>query len=116
MLASYADGKPAVATLKVRAAGNAEQTVTTDAGGVAVDPPAGRRAAAIARGRGAAMRGQSRLELPCRSKCARGDEQILLRTERAVYRAGERIQLQGLLDEDAGHRVRGCGARTGRRC
>ncbi|HEY6971803.1 MAG TPA: MG2 domain-containing protein, partial [Candidatus Angelobacter sp.] len=36
VLASYPDGKPASAALKVRMAGNAEQSVKTDDGGVAV--------------------------------------------------------------------------------
>src|SRR5207245_1132262 len=36
LLTSYADGKPAVTNVKVRAAGNAEQLATTDEGGVAV--------------------------------------------------------------------------------
>jgi len=36
VLTSYADGKPARTELRVRAAGNAEQGVTTDDGGVAL--------------------------------------------------------------------------------
>ena len=36
LLASYPDGTPATANLKIHAAGNADQTATTDPGGVAV--------------------------------------------------------------------------------
>src|SRR5665811_1461144 len=36
VLASYPDGKPASTELKIHAAGNADQSATTDQGGVAV--------------------------------------------------------------------------------
>ena len=92
VLASYADGAPAVATLKVRAAGNAEQTVTTDAGGVAVVKihAGANQALEVEASDAEGNRVKSTVPLEMRA----GGEQILLRTERAVYRAGERIALK----------------------
>ena len=94
----------------MRAAGNAEQTVTTDAGGVAVvaisaGAAGWRRCDVEASDRG----GQPRVERACRWNRAAGGDQILLRTERAVYRAGERIALQVFSTKDAGHGVCRCG-------
>ena len=93
LLASYPDGTPAAANLKIRAAGNADQTAITDAGRSRRHPPARRRRhqnpqveAADAEGNRAAT--TVPLEL------RQGEDQILLRTERAVYRAGDRIQLK----------------------
>jgi hypothetical protein len=93
ILASYADGKPATANLRVRGTGGQDQSVTTDAGGVAV--------MRLAAGAGASTlnieasdqegnRASSSVQLAARE----GADQILLRTERAVYRAGDRIQLR----------------------
>jgi len=93
VLASYADGKTARADLKVRAEGNPEQSVATDEGGVAMI-------------RLAAASTPQKLEIEASDKegnhttstvplqLRQGAEQILLRTERAVFRAGDRIQLR----------------------
>ena len=95
VLASYPDGTPAVASLKIHAPGNADQTATTDPGGVAVvrmhvgqasGPVSIQVEAADAEGN----RASSAVPLELRQ----GEEQILLRTERAVYRAGDRILLK----------------------
>jgi hypothetical protein len=93
VLASYPDGTPAAASLKIHAAGNADQSATTDAGGVAVirlrggaETSALRVEASDAEGN----RASSTVPLELRQ----GEEQILLRTERAVYRAGDRIPLK----------------------
>ncbi len=93
ILTSYPDGTPAVAAnIRVRAAGNPEQNVTTDDGGVAV----------IRIKAGAAEKldidaidklgnhAASSIRLDVRD----GSDQILLRTERAVFRAGDRIDLR----------------------
>ncbi len=92
ILTSYADGTPATADLSVRAAGNHDQRVSTDAGGVAViSIKAGAESetlkidAADKQGN----RASTSIDLATRD----GSDQILLRTERAVYRAGDRIQL-----------------------
>jgi uncharacterized protein YfaS (alpha-2-macroglobulin family) len=93
VLTSYPDGTPAKTELTVRAAGNADQHVTTDEGGVAVTR--------VKAGRGSenleidatdqeGNHASSKVQLEARD----GADQILLRTERAVYRAGERIQLK----------------------
>jgi uncharacterized protein YfaS (alpha-2-macroglobulin family) len=88
VLASYADGKPAVADVRIHADGMPDQNVTTDAGGVAVvrvKTPVLRIEAADKDGNKAS----STVTLNSRG----GDDQILLRTEHAVYKAGDRIQL-----------------------
>jgi hypothetical protein len=93
VLTSYADGKPARTELRVRAAGNPEQHVTSDDGGVALvrlvaaSTP---RALEIEAGDQEGNRTSNSVPLQLRP----GVEQILLRTERAVYRAGDRIQLR----------------------
>jgi uncharacterized protein YfaS (alpha-2-macroglobulin family) len=88
VLTSYPDGTPAVAS--VRAAG---QNVSTDAGGVAairlkpgIQPETLRVDAIDREGNGAV----ANVPLQVRT----GDVQVLLRTERAVYRAGDRIALR----------------------
>ena len=93
LLTSYADGQPASATVRVRTAGNGDQNVTTDAGGVAVL-------------RLSAGASPTTLDVEARDKegnsvtssiplqFRQGSDQILLRTERAVYHAGDRIQLK----------------------
>ena len=93
VLTSYPDGTPARADLKVLASGNPDQQVSTDEGGIAVvhinatdktetlDIDAHDSEGNLA---SASVQLQSRT----------GEDQILLRTERAVYRAGDRIQLR----------------------
>jgi uncharacterized protein YfaS (alpha-2-macroglobulin family) len=93
ILASYADGSPAQAALKVHAEDNFDQHLLTDDGGVAVT-------------RIKAGSGNEKLEIEAEDKegnhttstvqlqTRQGEEQILLRTERALYRAGDRIQLR----------------------
>lgn len=92
ILASYPDGKPAIADLNVHAEGNADQHVATDDGGVAIVR------INVAK--------SEKLEIEAEDKEGNhtnstvvlqtrdGLDQILLRTERAVYRAGDRIQLR----------------------
>jgi hypothetical protein len=88
VLTSYADGKPAATNVK---AGG--QSVNTDAGGVAVirlAPGPGAENLRIEASDGEGNRASTSLRLQVRQ----GPDQILLRTERAVYRAGDRIQLK----------------------
>ena len=95
LLASYPDGTPAAANLKIRAAGNADQTAATDQGGVAVirlHAGAGTRTLQVEAADAEGNRASTTVPLELRQ----GEEQILLRTERAVYRAGDRILLQSL--------------------
>jgi len=93
ILTSYPDGTPAKTEVTVHAAGNADQHVTTDDGGVAVasvKPGAGSENLEIAAVDQEGNHASSNVQLPSRE----GEDQILLRTERAVYRAGERIDLK----------------------
>jgi uncharacterized protein YfaS (alpha-2-macroglobulin family) len=92
ILTSYPDGTPATADLNIHASGNRDQHIATDAGGVAVvhikvgmNPETLRIEASDKEGNHASA--SPNLEL------RQDSDQILLRTERAVYRAGDRIQL-----------------------
>ena len=93
VLASYPDGTPAKADLIVQAAGNPDQHVATDDGGVAVtrvNPGTGSETLEIEATDQEGNHSSSKVQLEARA----GEDQILLRTERAVYRAGDRIQLK----------------------
>jgi uncharacterized protein YfaS (alpha-2-macroglobulin family) len=93
ILTSYPDGTPATCTLKIRAEGKPEQHVATDAGGVAVIrflAGVGLESLLIEARDQAGVETASVAQLQSRM----GEDQILLRAERAVYRAGEQIQLK----------------------
>jgi hypothetical protein len=93
ILTSYADGKPASTRIKVSAAGNSDQSAATDAGGVAVirlKPAPGLDTLAIEAADNQGNRASASVRLTSRG----GAEQILLRTERAVYHAGDFISLK----------------------
>ncbi len=101
ILTSYPDGKPARADVIVHAAGNPDQGLSTDAGGIAVV----RVRAGAETGRlqieandKEGNRASSSVQLAVRD----GLDQILLRTERAVYRAGDRIQLRVFSTKERG--------------
>lgn len=92
ILASYPDGSPAKSDIRVRGGGSVDQATSTDDGGVAivhVRPDAGKQELEIEATDRDGNRASSRVELDARD----GEEQILLRTERAVYRAGDVIRL-----------------------
>ena len=93
ILTSYPDGTPAHASLKVHAEGNIDQRVTTDAGGIAVvsiSPRDGTETLEIEGQDDEGNHASSTVHLQSRE----GDDQILLRMERAVYKAGDRIDLR----------------------
>jgi hypothetical protein len=93
ILTSYPDGKPASASIRVHAAGNTDQNAATDQSGVGVIRLwAGGRTETleIEASDTEGNRASSSVPLEVRQ----GEDQILLRTERAVYRAGDRIQLR----------------------
>lgn len=93
ILTSYPDGTPAQAELRVRAPGNADQTASTDKGGVAIvrlHDSAGAIALQIDAQDHEGKNASSSVPLQSRT----GTDQILLRSERAVYNSGERMQLQ----------------------
>ena len=92
VLTSYPDGTPASTNLTIQVAGSPDQSVSTDDGGVAVAHinAAGSTTIMVDATDKQGNRASSSLQLQSRD----GLDQILLRTERAVYRAGERIQLK----------------------
>ncbi|HXN48328.1 MAG TPA: MG2 domain-containing protein [Bryobacteraceae bacterium] len=101
ILTSYPDGTPAAASVRVHVPGSADVSATTDAGGVAVvrlKPGAGAETLRIDATDGEGNRASSSVQLEARD----GGDQILLRTERAVYRAGDRIQLRVLSTKQRG--------------
>jgi uncharacterized protein YfaS (alpha-2-macroglobulin family) len=95
VVASYADGKPAVAEIKT-----AGQTVTTDEGGVAVIRlnPGVSTALVVEASDKEGNRTKTTVQLDARA----GAEQILLRADRAVYRAGDKLQLHVLSTKSRG--------------
>jgi uncharacterized protein YfaS (alpha-2-macroglobulin family) len=101
ILTSYADGKPATADLTVSAPELPEQHVTTDAGGVAIvcmNPGTGAQSLRIEARDHDGNQVSTTTLLDRRS----GSDQILLRAERAVYRAGDRIALKVFSTRQAG--------------
>jgi uncharacterized protein YfaS (alpha-2-macroglobulin family) len=92
ILTSYPDGTPANAVLKVHGEGITGQSVSTDDGGVAivrVKPRAGIESIEIGASDKEGNHATGQVQLQTRQ----GEDQILLRTERAVYRGGDRIAL-----------------------
>ena len=93
VLTAYPDGTPASASLKVNAERTREQQVTSDDGGVAVvriNPGDGIESLKIEADDKEGNHASSTVSLKSRE----GEDQILLRTERAVYHDGDRIALK----------------------
>ena len=93
LLTSYPDGTPARTELTIHAADNAEQRAATDDGGVAViriKAGVGTQTLSVEATDKEGNRASSSVPLQTRG----GRDQILLRTERAVYRAGEAMRLK----------------------
>jgi hypothetical protein len=93
VLTSYADGKPASADVRLHAGGSTDQTATTDAGGVAImrlKPGSSNEPLQFEANDKEGHHASSSVQLQVR----REEDQILLRTEHAVYHAGDRIQLR----------------------
>jgi uncharacterized protein YfaS (alpha-2-macroglobulin family) len=93
ILTSYPDGTPAKADVRVRSSLNEDQHASTDGGGIAViaiRAKGGKEALKIEARDQEGNQASSKVELEARE----GEDQILLRTERAVYRTGERIRLK----------------------
>jgi len=93
LLTSYPDGTPARTDLTIHAMDNAEQRAATDDGGVAViriKAGAGTQNLMVEATDQEGNHVSSSVPLETRG----GQDQILLRTERAVYRAGEAIELK----------------------
>ena len=93
ILTSYPEGTPAQTNLTVRSAGNSDQSVVTDDGGVAVIRlNAGKEIETLQIEAADKEGNHTSSSVPLQSRV--GEDQILLRTERAVYRAGDRIRLK----------------------
>jgi uncharacterized protein YfaS (alpha-2-macroglobulin family) len=93
ILTSYPDGTPARADVMVRSSANGDQHASTDDGGIAIiaiKAKDGKEALKIEARDQEGNQASSKVELEARE----GEDQILLRTERAVYRTSERIQLK----------------------
>jgi hypothetical protein len=93
ILTSYPDGTPARAEVMVRSSVDGDQHASTDDGGIAIiaiKAKEGKEALKIEARDQEGNQASSKVELEARA----GDDQILLRTERAVYRAGEQIRLK----------------------
>ncbi len=93
VLTSYPDGTPARAEVSVHIPGSGEQHVATDDGGVAivqVKASEGAESLQIDASDGRGASASTNVELQSRD----GEDQILLRSEHAVYRAGDRIDLK----------------------
>ncbi len=93
VVASYPDGTPAQADIRARVSGHADESATTDASGVAIIhfPGDGQTAQLNIE---AKDREGNRASVPVPLQSRDGSSQILLRTEKALYRAGERVRLQ----------------------
>jgi A-macroglobulin complement component/alpha-2-macroglobulin family protein/carboxypeptidase family protein/MG2 domain-containing protein/A-macroglobulin receptor len=101
ILTSYPDGTPTSASLRVHSDGSADQRLTSDEGGVAIvriKAPAGIESLEVEADDKEGNHASSTVRLQARE----GEDQILLRTECAVYRAGERIQLKVLSTKKQG--------------
>lgn len=93
VLASYPDGTPAQAELRVHAQNSTDQTVNTDASGVAVIQLAGTAQTAKIMVDAKDREGNHAvvpLELESRS----ATDAVMLHAEQALYRAGDRVRLQ----------------------
>ncbi len=86
LLTSYADGTPAQTKVRV-----ANQNLTTDTGGIAVLRLKAGADAEVLQIDASDAEG-NRASSSVRLNPRQGDDQVLLRTERAVYRAGDPIQ------------------------
>jgi uncharacterized protein YfaS (alpha-2-macroglobulin family) len=101
LVASYPDGSPVEANLKVRSRSAGEQSATTDAGGVALIKVKTSEREEKLEIEGADRDGEGvSTVIPLQVRA--GEEQVLLRTERAVYRAGELIHLKVLTTKNRG--------------
>jgi alpha-2-macroglobulin-like protein len=89
ILTSYPDGTPAKTSLVVRAEGEADQNLATDDGGVAV-ARARKESLSIEAGDDQGNRWSGLVHLESRT----GEDQVLLRAQRAIYRPGDHIPLE----------------------
>ena len=101
LVASYPDGTPVEASLKVRSRSGDEQQVTTDAGGLAVLTLKKPQKGEVLQIDATDKEGE-KVSAPVTLQARAGDEQVLLRTEKAVYRAGDSMRLRILTTKKRG--------------
>jgi uncharacterized protein YfaS (alpha-2-macroglobulin family) len=95
LLASYPDGSPVQAELKVRSTTGSDQSIRTDEGGVAVINVRTPQRGETLQIEGKDNEGET-VSATVSLQLRAGDEQVLLRSERAVYRSGDAIHLKVL--------------------
>jgi hypothetical protein len=101
LLASYPDGSPVEAILKVRTKSGEEQSVKADAGGVAVITLKKPQKDETLQVEGTDKDGEKvSAAVPLQTRT--GDDQVLLRSEKAVYRAGDPMRLKVLATKKHG--------------
>ncbi|HEY2856980.1 MAG TPA: MG2 domain-containing protein [Terracidiphilus sp.] len=99
VLASYSDGTPVKADLRVRAGNDKQTNVTTDAAGTAtVRVGAGEDTLHVDADDRRGSRASTAIHLETRD----GEDQVLLRTSRAVYRPGDRMSISVLSTRQRG--------------
>ena len=95
LLASYPDGSPAEATLKIRTKSGDELNTKTDSGGIAMISLKKALPDEALHVEGSDKEGESvSLEIPLQGRA--GEQQLLLRAEKAVYRSGDIIRFKVL--------------------
>lgn len=95
LLASYPDGSPVKAALTARSRASAAQQVTTDENGIAVITVKAAFGADSLEIEGKSEQGDT-VSITVPLELRAGEDQVLLRTEHAVYRIGEAIHLKVL--------------------
>jgi hypothetical protein len=101
VLSSYPDGTPASTSLTVHLQGARDQQLSTDSGGVAairINPNSGTEPLHVEADDHHGNRISTDVPLQTRS----GDDQILLHTNRAVFKTGDRVELKILSTRTSG--------------
>src|SRR5271157_2239833 len=101
LLASYPDGSPVEADLKVRTNAGREQSIRTDSGGVAVISLRTRPGSETLQIEGRDKEGET-VSATVPLQLRMGEDQVLLHAERAVYRSGDAIHLKVLATKNRG--------------
>jgi uncharacterized protein YfaS (alpha-2-macroglobulin family) len=100
VLASYPDGTPDEAEIRVNAPGYAVLTASTDRGGIAIVPLRGANITTVHVQAKDREGSHASIRVPLQSRP--GSDQVLLRTERCVYHSGDKIRLQVLSTRQGG--------------
>ena len=99
LVTSYPDGTPAKADLRISSSGTRDQSLATDASGIAIAQlPGSTRNIRV----DAKDSEGNHASIPLQLDMRMGAEQLLLHTDQALYRFGERIQLQLLSTKSHG--------------